>query len=80
MGAGKKPKGSGPFEALRALKDKLASEEEGPQAKKPVPAAAKPASPPQPEDEAFLLHRLLAGVRPLDRSRGRVPKERGERS
>jgi len=80
VGAGKKRKGSGPFEGLRALKEKLASEEKKPETKKPEPPRANRAAPPEAEDEAFLFHRMFAGVRPLDRSPGRVPKDRGERS
>ncbi|MGA7120446.1 MAG: Smr/MutS family protein [Polyangiaceae bacterium] len=81
MGAGKKPKGgSGPFDALRALKEKLSAEEEKAPPKKPPYMPPKPTAPPQPEDEALLFHRLLSGVKPLDRSHGRVPKDRGERS
>jgi DNA-nicking Smr family endonuclease len=81
VGAGKKRKGSGPFEALRALKDKLSQEEEkkGP-LKKPPPAPPKRVVTPESEDEALLFHRLFSGVKPLDQSHGRVPKERGERS
>ncbi|MGP6159215.1 MAG: Smr/MutS family protein, partial [Vulcanimicrobiaceae bacterium] len=82
LGGGKKRKESGPFEALRALKDKLSAEAEEEKAppKKAVQVPVKRTAPPQPEDEALLLHRLLSGVKPLDKSRGRVPKERGERS
>lgn len=82
--AGKKKKGApGPFEALRALKDELAKKED---AKKAPPPAKAPPQPPakrapeQPEDEALLLHRLFAGVEPLDRTKGRMPKQRIERS
>jgi DNA-nicking Smr family endonuclease len=81
VGAKKKRKASGPFDALRALKDELSSREEKPPPPKPARVAA-PERPPGAavDDEAFLFHRLFAGVTPLDRSRGRVPKERGERS
>lgn len=76
---------AGPFDALKALKEELAKKEEaaGAAARKPPPP---PAAAPKPaietaEDEALALHRLLAGVTPLDRSRGtRVPKQKVERS
>ena len=45
----------------------------------PPPAAPK-RTPEEPEDEALLLHRLFAGVEPLDRTKGRMPKQRMERS
>jgi DNA-nicking Smr family endonuclease len=83
--ASKKKKGAGPFEALRPLKQELAKEEEarkasGGAAKRP-PAPAPRRKPDEPEDEALLLHRLFAGVEPLDRSRGsRLPKQTVERS
>jgi DNA-nicking Smr family endonuclease len=79
---GGKKKQGGPFEALRALKDEMKKKEEA----QPATAKRPPAPPPpkrrpdEPEDEALLLHRLFAGVEPLDRSRGRVPKQRVERS
>ncbi len=82
--AGKKKKGApGPFEALRALKEELAKKEaakkEPARAKAPPPPAPK-RTPEEPEDEALLLHRLFAGVEPLDRSKGRMPKQRVEPS
>jgi DNA-nicking Smr family endonuclease len=81
VGAKKRHKGSGPFDALRALKDKLSAEEEKAPPKKPVaPATIRRIAPEQPEDEDLLFHRLLSGVKPLEKSHGRVPKERGERS
>ena len=48
--------------------------------KRPAPAATPQRSAPKgrpdgPEDEAFLLHRMFAGVEPLDRSRGRVSRQ-----
>ena len=91
MGAKKKRKEKGPFDALQALKESLSAAQKEAQKKgqqegqKSLPHKPSPA-PPQnrpaaaPEDDAFLFHRLLAGVTPLDRSRGRVPKDRGERS
>jgi DNA-nicking Smr family endonuclease len=71
----------GPFEALKALKQELEKKEAAAPAKKaPAPAPA-PRSPESPQDEAQLLHRLLAGVTPLDRSKGsRVPRQKVERS
>jgi DNA-nicking Smr family endonuclease len=85
VGPGKKRKESGPFDALRALKDRLASEEQEKAtpkkaAKKPEPPVTKAPAPADSEDEALLFHRMFAGVLPLDHSLGRVPKERGERS
>jgi DNA-nicking Smr family endonuclease len=80
VGSGKKRKENGPFEALRALKDKLSAEGEKGPPKKPAPEPPKRAAAATPDDEAFLFQRLLAGVKPLDRSRGRVPKERGDRA
>ena len=84
--AAKKKKGGapGPFEALRALKEELAKKEaakkEAARPKAPPPPAPK-RPPDEPEDEALLLHRLFAGVEPLDRSKGsRMPKQRVERS
>jgi len=76
-----KKKRGGPFEALRPLKDELKKKE----AQQPTPTRKAPSVPPrrspqEPEDDALLLHRLFAGVEPLDRSRGRVPKQRIERS
>ena len=81
--AAKKKKGSpGPFESLRALKEELAKKEEAkkvPARPKAPPPAKRP--PDEPEDEALLLHRLFAGVEPLDRSKGsRMPKQATERS
>jgi DNA-nicking Smr family endonuclease len=111
MASGKKKKKgkeneSGPFEALRALRDELesraaaakASAAKAPASKHGVPRAADarghaPAEPragraanqkatgaapsagDEPESEALLFHRLFAGVEPLDRSRGRVPRD-----
>jgi DNA-nicking Smr family endonuclease len=78
--ASKKSKQSGPFDALRALKEELKKKEEA------APARSKPVAPPptrpaEPEDEALLLHRLFAGVQPLDRKGGtRVPKQSVQRS
>jgi len=81
----KKEKGkpAGPFEALRALKDDLQKRDQANPVK--APARAIPAVLPAPvagppEDEALLFHRLFAGVEPLDRSRGRLPRQNVERS
>jgi DNA-nicking Smr family endonuclease len=83
---GTKKKRGGPFEALRALRDELqAKEAQRPAAAPKAPFVPPPGRPSQasqePQDEALLLHRLFAGVEPLDRSRGqRVPRQRIERS
>jgi DNA-nicking Smr family endonuclease len=46
----------------------------------PAPAPAPRVKTGEPDDEALLLHRLYAGVEPLDRSRGgRLPKQPVER-
>ncbi len=76
----KKKKGArgGPFEALRGLKDELAKAEEKAPAKKPP--APRPAKAAGGEDDALLLHRLYAGVEPLDRSRERVSVQPIERT
>jgi DNA-nicking Smr family endonuclease len=88
----KKGKKGGPFDALQELKEKLAAKEKEQAA---VPSKRPPASPPvqaprtkshapsgagTAEDDALHFHRLFGGVDPIDRSRGRVPKQRGERS
>lgn len=86
--AAKKKKGApGPFDSLRALKEELAKKEEAkkqpgrPRAPAPPPATPPKRRPDEPEDEALLLHRLFAGVEPLDRSKGsRIPKQQVERS
>lgn len=91
VAAEKKPPKANPFDALKSLKTKLAQEESAAKAKKgpsssPAPAPRPKTPPPAkvtastPEDEALQFHRLFGGVQPLDRSRGRVPKSRGERS
>jgi DNA-nicking Smr family endonuclease len=81
VGKGKTKKASpGPFEALKALKQELEKKEAAGPAKKAPPPPA-PRAPETPQDEALMLHRLLAGVTPLDRSKGaRVPKQKVERS
>lgn len=80
----KSAKDDGPFGALQALKEELAKKEAAAPAKRPapapVPAPARKAAE-TPQDEAQMLHRLLAGVTPLDCSKGsRVPKQKVERS
>jgi DNA-nicking Smr family endonuclease len=83
MSARKKAKKSaGPFDALRALRDDLKKRDEAAPGSKPPPSRARAAVPPpaEPEDDALVMHRLFAGVEPLDRSRGRVPKQAIERS
>jgi DNA-nicking Smr family endonuclease len=75
--------GSGPFEALRPLKEKMTRKEVEHRAaaagvgkaSAPPPKAAPAGSVPGPqakEDDAMLLRRLFAGVEPLDRTRGRT--------
>ncbi len=78
----KEKKTSGPFDALRALKEDMKKKEEAaPQKKAPrPPPPAAPARPDTPEDDALAMHRLFAGVEPLDRSRGRLPRQPIERS
>jgi DNA-nicking Smr family endonuclease len=86
---------AGPFEALRALKEDMKKREEAakaPPAARPAgksSAAKKPPAPSMPEphyapassdDDALAMHRLFAGVQPLDRSKGRLPKQRIDRS
>ena len=81
----KKGQGGGPFEALRPLKDELAKKAEGAKplphkrAEAPAPPVASRAAAPA-EDEAMLFHRLFAGVAPLGRAPGRIPREPIERS
>jgi len=89
----KKKPVAGPFETLRALKDELGRKEEkrppaAPREHGRNDERTSPHSTPPPStdvlsaanDEALLLHRLFAGVKPLDRAPGRVPKQRIERS
>lgn len=83
----KKKASPGPFESLRALKEDLKKRDEGANAKKvPAPPAKAATRPTQraddsaTEDEAMTMHRLFAGVAPLDRSPGRLPKQTIERS
>jgi DNA-nicking Smr family endonuclease len=69
----KKP--GGPFDKLQTLKAEL--EKRAAAVKEPPPRAPSRKAPeakerPGADDEATLLHRLYAGVTPLDRSRGRV--------
>jgi DNA-nicking Smr family endonuclease len=86
MAAKKKGVARGPFEALRTLKDELKKKEDAQKAAPGSPRKAPPsppsrATPAGPHDDALLLHRLFAGVEPLDRSRGgRVPRQTIERS
>jgi DNA-nicking Smr family endonuclease len=88
MTSRKKKSTPGPFEALRRLKDELAKAgSDAPTTKAERPAPSPRRAPPlkldepdEPEDEALLFHRLFAGVEPLDRSRGRLPRQPIERS
>ena len=92
MASDKKGKKGGPFDALQELKEKLAAKEKEQAA---VPGKRAPAPTPvqaprtrsevasgggTAEDDALHFHRLFGGVEPIDRTRGRVPKQRGERS
>jgi DNA-nicking Smr family endonuclease len=68
---------------LKGLRDELAKKgrADGSPGRKqaaPPPPSRKAAQ--QPDEDALLLHRLYAGVTPLERSRERVPKQRVERS
>jgi DNA-nicking Smr family endonuclease len=85
--SGKKKKETGPFETLRSLRDDLArkaKEEEAagtpPKKAKKAPPSPRASQKDAPEDEALLLHRMFAGVRPLDRPHERVSKQTIERS
>jgi DNA-nicking Smr family endonuclease len=84
MSARKKArKSAGPFDALRALKEDLEKRDDAPPHGKkspPVRVPAAPSPPVTPEDDALVMHRLFAGVEPLDRSRGRLPRQAIERS
>jgi DNA-nicking Smr family endonuclease len=76
----KRGKGKSPFDALRGMRDELAKEAVG-----KAPKAAHAPPPPRerergPEDEALLLHRMFAGVKPLERKRARVPVQSVEPS
>ena len=79
----KKKTTAGPFESLRALKEDLKKRDDAAGAKNPAAQpprpAARTASTPA-DDDALTMHRLFAGVEPLDRTRGRVPKQGIERS
>jgi DNA-nicking Smr family endonuclease len=86
----------GPFEALRALREDLKKRDDaaasaakgakggsGKTAAKPSPAVAGPVARPSAssdDDDALTMHRIFAGVAPLDRTRGRLPKQRIDRS
>lgn len=87
----KKKAPASPFDALKPMRDAMKQEEESakeaaakagkapPAARAPAPRPAK-AKPETPDEEALLLHRMFAGVEPLDRSRGRIPRQRIEPS
>jgi DNA-nicking Smr family endonuclease len=77
--------GSGPFEALRPLKEKMTRKDAEARAAAaagrakasapvltPSTASRSVPSPQDKEDDAMLLRRLFAGVEPLDRTRGRT--------
>jgi DNA-nicking Smr family endonuclease len=80
----KKKSSPGPFDALRPLKEALKKRDD--EAKVPPKKATPPlpkathAAPASAEDDALTMHRLFAGVEPLDRTRGRLPRQRIERS
>jgi DNA-nicking Smr family endonuclease len=77
----RKKRKTGPFESLRKLKEELVRKAEEKHDSKPAAPAPRPSRKPDaPDDEEVLLHRLFAGVEPLDRTRGRIPKQRLERS
>jgi DNA-nicking Smr family endonuclease len=76
----KKP--AGPFEGLRAMKEQMQKRDgtSGPGDGAGAPAPKKPPAPPKPaptpDEDALVMHRLYAGVEPLDRSGGqRLPKQ-----
>jgi DNA-nicking Smr family endonuclease len=79
--AKKSKPGDGPFGALEGLRKELEKKEAAAPAKRaPAPPPAQK-TPETPQDEAQMLHRLLAGVTPLDRSKGsRVPRQKVEPS
>jgi DNA-nicking Smr family endonuclease len=79
VGSRKKPP-PGPFEGLRALREELARKENEPAAKPAPPPPTPKAEPETPADEELLLHRLFAGVTPLDRKKEPVARQRVERS
>lgn len=87
----KKKPPAGPFDALKPLREAMekekarAAEAAGSKASKAPATSKTPAARPQakaesPDDEALLFHRMFAGVEPIDRTRGRVPKQRIEPS
>jgi DNA-nicking Smr family endonuclease len=78
--AKKRTTGGGPFDALRPLRDELQKREPAAADKPPADPPPKRRSPDDPEDQGNLLRRLFAGVAPLDRTRGRIPKHPIERS
>jgi DNA-nicking Smr family endonuclease len=78
----KKKKPEGPFASLQGLKDDLEKrEKDAPSARPAARVESAPPGPQTPEEDAMTMHRLFAGVEPLDRSRGsRIPKQDVERS
>jgi DNA-nicking Smr family endonuclease len=71
----KKKGAAGPFDGLKPLRDALQHKEAAEKAPKRASATPKP-SHAEPEDESLVFHRLFAGVAPLSRARGRIPRER----
>lgn len=85
--SGKKKKESSPFETLRSMRDELVRKAKEDEAAGTAPKPAKKAAVSSrdtrqdgPEDEALLLHRMFAGVRPLERTHERVSSQAIERS
>jgi DNA-nicking Smr family endonuclease len=64
-----KKRAASPFEGLRALKEEMRKREDQAPAKPPRPAPV-PKPTPTADDDSIVMHRLYAGVQPLDRSHG----------
>jgi DNA-nicking Smr family endonuclease len=71
-----------PFEVLRPLRDEFLKQESASSTIQIRPGATpkRRAETDEPGNDATLLHRVFAGVTPIDRSRGRIPKHPIERS
>ncbi len=70
----KTPGAKAGFEALRELRDKLKEQAASKPPEKPAPPPPIPRVPKRREDDARLLRRAYSGVSPLDRSKGRRPR------